>query len=253
MYQNERMDILLQALLKEQDIRPAVNLNGMSETEKRNLLRSLMNIRMPAPIGRDLLNIQDEYLQEERKSRKIVNADDLRRIDGHLALWQGDITSLKIQAIVNAANSRMLGCFIPMHSCIDNIIHSRAGMQLRLACRQEMDRLHLQDQKTGIPIITPGYNLPAEYVIHVAGPIVYEHLDEKLKNQLAECYINVLDLCREKKIRSVAFCCISTGEFHFPNEEAAEIAIGTVRDWLKKNPDTVDLVVFNVFKAMSLS
>lgn len=167
---------------------------------------------------------------------------------GTLVLWQGDITRLKIGAIVNAANSYLLGCFVPLHSCIDNSIHTYAGMQLRLECAQKMQERGAEELTVGQPLLTKGYNLPAEHVIHVAGPIVEKGLTAELEDQLAACYQNTLDLCAQAGIHSVAFCCISTGVFHFPGKRAAEIAVNTVSGWLSQHPGQVERVVFNVFK-----
>ena len=161
--------------------------------------------------------------------------------------WQGDITRLKVDAIVNAANSQMLGCFVPMHRCIDNAIHSAAGVQLRFACEEMM---HGAEEPTGSARITPGFNLPARYVLHTVGPIVTTarplHQQEV---QLASCYSSCLDLADKKGLASIAFCCISTGEFRFPNDRACEIAVSTVRSWMAGHPDSsVKTVIFNTFK-----
>ncbi len=235
---------------------------GLDEGENRRLLRSLMNIRMPGDIDEKTLQIQDEYLQERNRQNGIVCLQDIPTIAQQggkgefaecISLWQGDITRLKVDAIVNAANEQMLGCFVPMHSCIDNCIHTYAGIQLRAECEGNMKKLRQlygEDyrQPTAVPMLTSGYNLPASHVIHVVGPIVEDRLTEQLEDQLAECYVNVLDMCRQNGLRSVAFCCISTGVFRFPAEKAAEIAVETVRGWLKQNPDALKRVIFNVFK-----
>ena len=178
---------------------------------------------------------------------------DKARLFYKISIWQGDITRLAVDAIVNAANSQMLGCFRPMHTCIDNCIHTFAGVQLRAACAEKMDVLRQKygqdyEQPTAVPMLTDAYNLPAKSVVHVVGPIVYGALTQDLEQNLADCYRNVLDLCREHDLKSVAFCCISTGVFRFPNERAAEIAVDTVTQWLQDHPGSVERVIFNVFK-----
>lgn len=221
--------------------------------EKKRILRSLMNIRMPKEISKDVLDIQDEYLKERVNEIGIVTLDDIPIKKGILSIWQGDITRLKVDAIVNAANSKMLGCFVPMHNCIDNCIHNYAGIQLRNECNQKMNAYRKiygknYEQPTSIPMLTDAYNLPSRKVIHVVGPIVQNKLTLKLEEDLANCYKNSLDLCKENNLKSIAFCCISTGVFNFPNRKAAEIAVSTVNDWLKVNNGCMDRIVFNVFK-----
>ena len=220
---------------------------------KRVLLRSLMNIRMPHDISKEVLEVQDEYLKARNKERKIVFLSDIPEIKNGLSIWQGDITRLALDAIVNAANSQMLGCFIPMHTCIDNCIHTYAGIQLRAECFRKMNQLRSKygndyEQPTAIPMLTDGYNLPSKKVIHIVGPIVQNNLTPELEKDLANCYKNTLDMCKENNLKTVAFCCISTGVFHFPNERAAEIAVTTVSNWLNENPGFMERVVFNVFK-----
>lgn len=218
------------------------------------MIRSLMNVRMPKTLSDELLKLQDEYLQEELQEKGIVTLAEIPTIKEQiLSIWQGDITRLKVGAIVNAANSQMLGCFVPCHRCIDNAIHSAAGMQLREECSYIMSRRRLRyggnyEEPTGTATLTSAYNLPCDYVIHTVGPIVYGGLNQALCQDLRNCYENVLQCCLEHKIRSVAFCCISTGEFHFPNDRAAEIAVKTVTDFLEKNGDCMERIIFNVFK-----
>lgn len=220
--------------------------------EQRNLLRSLMNIREPGLIDGRVLKMQDDYLTEVNKEKGIVDVDELDYSD-HMTIYQGDITTLKADAIVNAANNQMLGCFIPMHTCIDNCIHTYAGIELRNECNQKMHELRRQYgedyvQPTAVPMLTKGYNLPAEHVIHVVGPIVEFRVTKQNKEDLVNVYKNVLDMCAENNLKSVVFCCISTGVFHFPNKMAAHIAVKMVKDWLKEHPGKVERVVFNVFK-----
>lgn len=218
------------------------------EGEQKRLLRSLMNIRPPRPVSDQFLRIQDEYLREEAARKGITDAAALPAsgLDSRLLLWKGDITTLKIDAIVNAANSSLRGCFIPCHSCVDNIIHSVSGIQLRLACDRIMKEQGY-DEPTGRAKITPAYNLPSRYVIHTVGPIVTGRLTDKHCRQLADCYQSCLELAAKNGLKSIAFCCISTGEFHFPRERAAEIAVQTVVDYLTADR-RIEKVVFNVFK-----
>ena len=220
---------------------------------RREVLRSLMNIRMPGPMPPEVIAAQDEYLKARAAEKGIVTPEEIPVIRGNISLWQGDITRLAVDAIVNAANSQMLGCFVPMHTCIDNCIHTFAGVQLRAECGWRMKQLRAKygksyEQPTAVPMLTEGYNLPARKVIHIVGPIVEGGLTPEHERALADCYRNALDLCVENGLRSVAFCCISTGVFHFPNRRAAEIAVGTVSDWIKAHPAAMDRVIFNVFK-----
>ncbi len=248
--ENERLDTLLGVLLLERPEYARISIPGSIE-EKRNLLRSLMNVRMPSPLPDEVMELQDAELAEQRSERGVVELSSIPAspLYPRLRLWQGDITRLAVDAIVNAANSQLLGCFIPMHRCIDNAIHSAAGMQLREECAEIM---HAQGHKepTGKAKITRGYNLPAKWVIHTVGPIVYgEYPTEKDCRLLADCYRNCLALADEKGLESIAFCCISTGEFHFPQDEASEIAVATVRAYFEAHPDaSIKAVVFNVFK-----
>lgn len=218
-----------------------------SEDEQKRLLRSLMNVRPPRPVNDKFLMIQDEYLSEEAKSKGITDSALLPAspLNSRLVLWRGDITTLKIDAIVNAANSALRGCFMPCHSCVDNIIHSFSGIQLRLACDQLMaEQGH--DEPTGRAKITPAYNLPCRFVLHTVGPIVSGPLTETHRKQLKGCYRSCLELAADNKLKSVAFCSISTGEFHFPKRTAAEIAVQTVTDFLQTDK-RLERVVFNVF------
>ncbi len=218
--------------------------------EQRMLLRSLMNLRNPMPVSQYFLDLQDEFLQSEHEEKGIVHVSELSAVpaDERLFIWQGDVTRLDADAIVNAANAALLGCFIPCHKCIDNAIHSAAGVQLRDVCFQMMQEQG-HEEATGSAKITKGYNLPAKYVIHTVGPIIYDEVTAEDKLLLASCYASCLQVAAEKNLESIAFCCISTGEFHFPNELAAEIAVDTVQAYLKQNPDTsLKKVIFNVFK-----
>ena len=221
--------------------------------EKRRILRSLMNIRMPKEMSSEILKVQDEYLTERANEKGVVNLSDIPVIREGLSIWQGDITRLSVDAIVNAANSQMLGCFVPMHTCIDNCIHTFAGVQLRAECNRQMNALRIRygrdyEQPTAVPMLTDAYNLPAKKVVHIVGPIVQYKLTPGLEKDLADCYKNTLDMCADNGLKSVAFCCISTGVFHFPNKRAAEIAVDTVTEWLHSNPGKVERVIFNVFK-----
>lgn len=246
MTQEERLRFLLQALLAErpggQDIaiprRPG---------DRRRLLRALMNTRPPDPIPPAVLAVQDAFLQAELAEKNITRLADLTPRQPGRYLWQGDITTLAVDAIVNAANSQMLGCFVPCHGCIDNAIHSAAGLQLREECRRIMAEQG-RPEPNGRARLTEGYNLPARYVLHTVGPIVRGRVTGENRRELASCYRACLELAAEHGLRSVAFCCISTGEFHFPNQEAAEIAVRTVREFLEQQTTSVERVIFNVFK-----
>ena len=245
MTQDERLDCMLRYLLSEWDETRGLALPA-DPGEKRRLWRSLVNVRPPELIDGAYLRTEDAYLQEELRRKGVTRLDDLTPVQPGLYLWQGDITTLAADAIVNAANSRMLGCFVPCHGCIDNAIHTYAGVQLRLECANIMRRQG-HEEETGHAKITKGYNLPCRYVLHTVGPIIYEAVTPRDRALLASCYRSCLDLAARHGCRSVAFCCISTGEFHFPGELAAQIAVQTVRAWQRQNPDRIE-VIFNVFK-----
>ncbi len=209
---------------------------------QRKLLRALMNVRPPMPLDENFLKLQDEILTAEKLKRGIVTLADIPNAEKNIKLWQGDITRLEVDAIVNAANSALLGCFVPLHNCIDNAIHSAAGLQLRDAC----NKISSGNEPTGAAKITPAFNLPCKFVIHTVGPIIYgEKPTAAEENLLASCYESCLKLSAKNNLKSIAFCCISTGEFHFPNKRAAEIAVETVKKFLAQNNLCV---VFNVFK-----
>lgn len=243
MTQKERRIYLINRLLSEDE-----HYNGItipeSEAEQKRLLRSLINIRLPSPIGNDFLAIQDEYLQTAIAEKGITKLHDLTPFKDNIYLWQGDITTLECDAIVNAANSGMTGCYHPCHNCIDNCIHTFAGVRLRLKCAEMME-LQGHEEPTGKAKITPAYNLPCKYVIHTVGPIVQGRLTEKHRMLLKSCYESCLELAVLNRIKSIAFCCISTGVFGFPQDKAAEIAVQTVREFLKNHDIEV---IFNVFK-----
>lgn len=245
MNQAQRRLFLIQSLLKEKPEYRSLRIPTESESQ-RQLLRGLMNIRAPQRIGADFLKTQDEYLQGETAAKGITDVADLTPVQPGLYLWQGDITTLKCDAIVNAANSGMTGCYIPNHRCIDNAIHTFAGVELRLACAELMEQQG-RPEPTGRAKITPAFNLPCRYVLHTVGPIISGRVTKEDKELLASCYRSCLELAAENKLESVAFCCISTGEFHFPNEQAAEIAVRTVKEFYKKQ-SSVKKVIFNVFK-----
>lgn len=245
MNQEERIDFLLNYLLNEHQEYKDIEIPTTID-EKKLLLRGLMNVRMASSINEEVLKIQDDYLKEENKLKGIVDINDLQPIKDNLYLWQGDITSLKVDAIVNAANSGMTGCYVPNHRCIDNCIHTFAGMELRNECSKIM-KVQGYPEPTGKAKITKGYNLPCKYVIHTVGPIIQYKVTEEQQEQLKSCYRECLKLADEYQLESIAFCCISTGEFHFPNDLAAQIAIQTVQEELKRCK-YVKKVMFNVFK-----
>lgn len=245
MNQSEKRLFLIQALLKENPEYRDLGIPAEPESQ-RQLLRGLMNIRAPQRIGVDFLKMQDEYLQDENAAKGITDVADLTPIQPGLYLWQGDITTLQCDAIVNAANSGMTGCYISNHRCIDNAIHTFAGVELRLACAELMEQQGYPEP-TGRAKITPAFNLPCRYVLHTVGPIIDGRVTKADKELLASCYRSCLALAAENNLESVAFCCISTGEFHFPNELAAQVAVETVNEFLKKQT-SVKKVIFNVFK-----
>ncbi|MDO4323593.1 MAG: protein-ADP-ribose hydrolase [Lachnospiraceae bacterium] len=245
MTQTERRIYLIQELLREQPRFEGIEI-PKNKQEQKNLLRSLFNIRMPQTAGHEFLEVQDAYLQTETAEKGVTKLADLHPIQKDIYLWQGDITTLRCDAVVNAANSQMLGCFCPCHGCIDNAIHTYAGIQLRLSCNELM-QAQGHEEGTGKAKITLAYNLPSRYVIHTVGPIVRGELTKKHKEQLASCYRSCLELAEHNGVKSIAFCCISTGEFHFPNDKAAEIAVLTVQDYKRQTNSKIE-VIFNVFK-----
>lgn len=251
MKREERLRYLIGVLLAEQ---PAYAFRPVPDhvEAQEKLLQALMNVRNPKPIGQDFLDRQDEELTFQKIRKGVVKANELEEYapGSRLCLWQGDITRLEVDGIVNAANSRMLGCFVPLHSCIDNVIHSAAGVQMRWECHTLMQRLG-RDARTGEVLLTRGYNLPARYVLHVTGPIVTgdDGPTDEQKEELRACYANCLAKAECEGMESIAFCCISTGVFRFPNAEAAEIAMGEVREYFREHPQScIRKVIFNVFK-----
>lgn len=215
-----------------------------TEKGKWSLFRSLVNIRAPKPVSDEFLQVQNKLLQNMICEKGITKITELRPIKENIYLWRGDITTLKVDAIVNAANNKMLGCFIPLHGCIDNAIHTFAGVQLRLECAEMMEEQGV-DEPTGTAKITSAYNLPSRVILHTVGPIVEGLVTQKNRVDLANCYRSCLNLAVENKLNSIAFCCISTGEFRFPNTEAAQIATRVVKEFLKAHSIKV---IFNVFK-----
>lgn len=255
MTREERVDCLIAYLKKENSgydtLQEPYDYEG-----KRRLLRSLMNVRFPMEISEEYVVMQDALLREEAEEKGIVELEDISPIGGlypcttiknveKMSLWRGDITRLSVDAIVNAANSQLLGCFVPCHGCIDNVIHSAAGVELRNECAQIME-LQGHEEPTGKAKITKGYNLPAKHVIHTVGPIVGMEVTKKQKEELKSCYVSCLKLAEKNGLKSIAFCCISTGEFHFPNKLAAQIAVETVDRYLSGS--NLERVIFNVFK-----
>ena len=255
MTREQKVSTLIQYLKQENQGYASIP-DPIDEGEQRRLLRSLMNVRYPGHASAEYEKLQDELLQEEAEEKGIVTCNDIPVIEqeypcseiknsDRISLWRGDITRLGVDAIVNAANSQLLGCFVPCHGCIDNAIHSAAGIQLRNECAEIMaEQGH--EEPIGKAKITKGYNLPAKHVIHTVGPIVGLAVTEKQKEQLKDCYLNCLKVAEKSSLKSIAFCCISTGEFHFPNKMAAEIAVDTVDRFLTKT--SIERVIFNVFK-----
>lgn len=241
---NER-EYLIRYLLDEEKEYEGITI-PRDEKEQRNLLRALMNVRQPKEISAEFLRVQDDYLKKVNAEKGYLTIKDAKKYDHDLYLLKGDITRLRVDAIVNAANSQMLGCFQPLHSCIDNQIHTYAGVQLRRECYQLMVK-QAHEEQTGHAKITKGYNLPCSYVIHTVGPIVYNKVTETQRKQLASCYLSCMKCADENHLESIAFCCISTGVFHFPNEEACRIALETVKGY-KQETNSPIKVIFNVFQ-----
>ena len=249
MDRREQVQYLNQTLLAEMpQYREQAESFPADEISQRRLLRSLMNVRPPMPLSPEFLEVQDALLSTEREEKGVVDGDALPPTAGdpRLILWQGDITRLRADAIVNAANSALLGCFHPCHGCIDNAIHSAAGLQLRDECFRLMEAQG-RPEPNGRAKLTGGYNLPARHVLHTVGPIVRGRVTQRDREELTSCYRACLELAAERGLYSVAFCCISTGEFHFPNREAAQIAVDTVRECLRQKT-SIRRVIFNVFK-----
>lgn len=247
MTQAERLVFLIQYLQSEQ---PKYRNIPIPEdiSQQKSVLRTLMNIRPPKAISSDVRKVQDAYLREEIKQKGITDFKELLPVRDGIYLWQGDITTLRCDAIVNAANAEMLGCFCPCHGCIDNAIHTYSGVQLRLECAEIMKKQGFAEP-VGKAKITKAYNLPCRYIIHTVGPMIDDHVTGKDEELLASCYHSCMELAEQNDIRSIAFCCISTGEFHFPNRRGAEIAIRTVNDYRERTNSKMK-VIFNVFKDM---
>ena len=245
MNQSEKRLFLIRRLLKEQPRYSSMQIPTDTD-EQKSMLRSLMNIRVPDVIDEEFLSVQDEYLRQVSVEKGTVTLSDMEEIQTDIYIWKGDITRLKVGAIVNAANSGMTGCYQPCHNCIDNCIHTYAGIQLRLTCAEIMEEQGY-DEPTGQAKITPAYNLPCDYVIHTVGPIVQGKLTQEHEALLSSCYRSCLEIADANQVDSIAFCCISTGVFMFPNERAAEIAVKTIKEYKEKTGSSIQ-VVFNVFK-----
>lgn len=245
MNQEERRVYLIEQLLKENSLYTAEKMPKSRQGQER-LLRTLINIRRPEPTSQEFLAVQDDYLQEETRKKGIVSLSQLKPIQKGIYLWQGDITSLDCEAIVNAANSKMTGCYYPLHRCIDNQIHFFSGIQLRLACARIMESQG-EDEPEGRAKITPAFNLPCQYILHTVGPTVTGSVTKENEKGLSSCYRSCLELAEHNGIRNMAFCCISTGEFCFPQEKAAQIAVETVLNYKLQVNSPIE-VIFNVFK-----
>lgn len=245
MTQIEMQQYLIRELLSENEQYKELSIPHNTD-EQKHMLRALMNMRMPKQASEEFLRVQNEYLKLETAKNGITDFHNLTPVCDGIYIWQGDITTLKCDAIVNAANSKMLGCFCPNHGCIDNAIHTFSGVQLRLTCAEIMKRQGHKEE-TGKAKITPSFNLPCKNIIHTVGPIVYGKLTNEDCVLLASCYRSCLKLADKENLESIAFCCISTGEFHFPNDKAAEIAVETVQNYKEKTNSKIE-VIFNVFK-----
>ncbi len=232
------LDRLIEILCAER----GENTPMLSEKQKHNYFRALCNVRMPKPLSDEFIKLQDEYLSEQTQKRGIFDINELSFNSG-IALWQGDITRLNSDAIVNACNSALLGCFQPLHNCIDNCIHSFAGVQVRLDCNKIMQG---KDEPNGQVKVTSAYNLPSKYIFHTVGPIVYGNVTKQNESDLKNCYLACLNKAREMQLKSIAFCCLSTGVFGYPKDKACKLAVQTVKDWLMQTNNDIK-VIFNVF------
>ena len=244
MTQEERRKYLILELIKENKNYADVCI-PKDEISQKQLLRALFNVRLPSPISDSFLKVQDEYLREEIRKKRIVDWKEIPELQRHIHLWKGDITRLNTDGIVNAANDALLGCFVPGHDCIDNAIHTFAGVQLRNECDEIMKKQG-HPEETGKAKITKAYNLPSRYVIHTVGPIIGGNVSIEDCDLLKSSYVSSLKLADEAGLKSIAFCCISTGAFFFPQEEAAKIAIKTVKAYLENTKTDID-VIFDVF------
>ena len=248
MTQQERLSYLVKGLVEEYTEKykdEHIEIPN-DEAEQFTLFRALCNIRAAGAMPIEWMKVQDEFLNTLALEKGIVRIKDMEEREPQIYLWQGDITRLSVDAIVNAANNQLLGCFAPNHKCIDNAIHTFAGIELRMECARMTEYMEMPE-KTGVARMTYGYNLPAKHVLHTVGPIIYDTVTELEKEQLSSCYKSCLELANAYSLKSIAFCCISTGEFRFPNELAAQIAIDMVRTYLKETNSKIQ-VVFNVFK-----
>lgn len=245
MTQSERLEYLINYLLQERRLSQPL---PADDGDRFRLFRALVNTREPIAASAEFLSVQDEYLTAYIAEQGITHAGELPRCpaDNRISVWQGDITLLDADAIVNAANSAMLGCWVPNHACIDNCIHTFAGVQLRMDCSEIMTAQG-HEEPTGMAKITPAYSLPSRYVLHTVGPIISSSVSANDRELLASSYRSCFELAEEKGLESIAYCCISTGVFRFPNDLAAEIAVKTVRECLD-NAKSVKHVIFNVFK-----
>lgn len=239
----EACETLLKFLLRERGLIAAFS---ATYEKKRSLVRNYMNERLSLPIPQDLLDIQDQLFWTESIERGIVNTEEIPEIKYGISQWEGDITRLNADGIVNAANERMLGCFLPGHHCIDNVIHSFAGMQLRRDCARIMAQQG-HPEETGEAKITRAYNLPSKYVLHTVGPMIGREPTREQSGELRSCYISCLDLAAEMKLKSIVFCCVATGVFNFPHAMAAEIAVGAAVNWKLHHPENKMKVIFNTF------
>jgi O-acetyl-ADP-ribose deacetylase (regulator of RNase III) len=234
---------LIDILCAERGEKPPHNL---TESGEKNYFRALCNVRPPEPVSEEFLRLQDEYLTERTKERGIVDVESIH-FDHGMAIWQGDITRLAADGIVNACNCALLGCFQPLHGCIDNVIHSNAGVQVRLDCNEMMRG---GQEPNGKVRVTKGYNLPCRYIFHTVGPQIWGGVKEQDRIDLRNCYLSCLNKADEMNFHSLAFCCLSTGVYSFPKEEACHIAVGTVKEWLKSRFEggRVEMnVIFDVY------
>lgn len=239
MKERDTLDRLIEMLCAERGEEAPV----LPDERKADFFRALCNVRPPLPVSEEFLRLQDEYLSACVEERGVVDVDTLD-YRGGIALWRGDITRLNADAVVNACNSALLGCFSPLHGCIDNIIHSRAGVQLRLECN---DIMHGGEEPNGRVRVTGAYNLPCKHVFHTVGPVVRGKVSARDEKDLASCYVSCMDEAARMGLNTIAFCCISTGVFGYPKAEACRVAVRTVRERIAALGAAAPKVIFDVF------
>lgn len=237
------LDYLLTTLIKENNV--FGNKIPENDKDKWLLYRSLRNVREAKEIDENYIKVEDKFLKEKIEELGIIDEKDIPLEEDIISIYQGDIVTIKCDVIVNAANKYGEGCFAPLHYCIDNAIHTFSGISLRNECHERLNGNYIN---TGETLLTSAYNLPSSYIIHTVGPIIdHKFITDKDIKDLENCYINSLNLAKENNLKSIVFPCISTGVFSFPNEEACQIAIKVVKNYLKEYPSSFNHIIFNTF------